>query len=57
LSPTGYCARSRGQAILTKVRLLGWQAWKSHATAALVINGEVIIGFQANRQRVDELLA
>jgi hypothetical protein len=31
--------------------------WKSHATATLVINGEVIIGFQANRKRVEELLA
>ena len=31
--------------------------WKSRATATLVIDGEVIIGFQANRQRVEALLA
>jgi hypothetical protein len=30
--------------------------WKSRATATLVIDGEVIIGFQANRRRVEELL-
>jgi hypothetical protein len=29
----------------------------SRETATLVIEGEVIIGFQANRQRVEELLA
>jgi hypothetical protein len=31
--------------------------WKSWATATLVIDGEVIIGFQANRKRVEALLA
>jgi glutaredoxin 3 len=31
--------------------------WKSRATATLVIDGEVIRGFQANRGRVEELLA
>jgi hypothetical protein len=31
--------------------------WKSRATATLVIDGEVIIGFQANRKLVEELLA
>jgi hypothetical protein len=31
--------------------------WKSRATATLVIDDEVIIGFQANRKRVEELLA
>ena len=31
--------------------------WKSRATATLVIDGEVIIGFQAYRRRVEELLA
>jgi hypothetical protein len=31
--------------------------WKSRATATLVIDEKVIIGFQANRQRVEELLA
>jgi len=31
--------------------------WKSRATATLVINGEVLIGFQANRTRVEGLLA
>jgi hypothetical protein len=31
--------------------------WKSRSTATLVIDGEVIIGFQANRKRVEELLA
>jgi hypothetical protein len=31
--------------------------WKSRATATLVIDGEVITGFQANRKRVEELLA
>jgi hypothetical protein len=31
--------------------------WKSRATATLVIDGEVVIGFQANRKRVEELLA
>jgi hypothetical protein len=31
--------------------------WNSHATATLVIDGEVIIGFQAKRQRVEALLA
>jgi hypothetical protein len=30
--------------------------WKSRATATLVIDGEVVIGFQANRRRVEELL-
>jgi hypothetical protein len=30
---------------------------KSRGTATLVIDGEVIIGFQANRQRVEEVLA
>ena len=31
--------------------------WKSHATATLVIDGEVLIGFQRNRKRGEELLA
>jgi len=31
--------------------------WNSRATATLVIDGDVIIGFQANRQRVEQLLA
>jgi hypothetical protein len=31
--------------------------WKSSMTATLVIDGEVIRGFQENRQRVEELLA
>jgi len=31
--------------------------WKSRATATLVIDREVLIGFQANRKRVEELLA
>jgi hypothetical protein len=57
LSPTGYCARSHSQVIQTKLRPPGSLAWKGRATATLVIDGEAIIGFQANRQRVDELLA
>ena len=31
--------------------------WKSRTTATLVIDGEVLRGFQANRQRVEQLLA
>ena len=31
--------------------------WKSRGTATLVIDGEVLIGFQAHRQRVEALLA
>jgi len=31
--------------------------WKSRSTATLVIDGEVIIGFEENRQRVEALLA
>jgi len=31
--------------------------WKSRATATLVIDGEVIIGFNRNRQRIEELLS
>lgn len=30
--------------------------WKSRATATLVIDGEVIIGFEKNRRRVQQLL-
>ncbi len=31
--------------------------WQSRTTATLVIDGEVIKGFQANRQRIEQLLA
>lgn len=31
--------------------------WNSRATTTLVIDGDVIISFQANRKRVEELLA
>jgi len=31
--------------------------WKSRATATLVIDGEVIIGFNQNRKRIEELLS
>lgn len=30
--------------------------WESRATPTLVIDGEVIIGFTLNRQRIEELL-
>ena len=30
--------------------------WKSLATPTLVIDGEVIIGFSLNRERIEELL-
>jgi hypothetical protein len=30
--------------------------WKSRATATVVIDGEVIIGFEKNRRRVQQLL-
>ncbi len=30
--------------------------WKSRSTATLVIDGEVIIGFEKNRKRVEQLL-
>ena len=30
--------------------------WKSRAAVTLVIHGEVIIGWRANRKRVEELL-
>jgi hypothetical protein len=30
--------------------------WHSSSTATLVIDGEVIIGFNRNRQRVEQLL-
>lgn len=31
--------------------------WKSRSTATLVIDGEVIIGFNQNRRRVEKLLS
>jgi hypothetical protein len=31
--------------------------WQSRTTATLVIDGEVLKGFQANRPRVEQLLA
>ncbi len=31
--------------------------WNSRTTATLVIDGEVLKGFQANRKRVEQLLA
>jgi len=33
------------------------RTWKSKTTGTLVIDGEVLKGFQANRQRIEQLLA